>query len=124
MNPAIAELRPYAFTQLRTRQDALRAQGVKLINFGVGDPEDETPAFIRQALVAAITPSGRYPTAAELPELRAAIATWLTKRYGVAVDPERHVIPSNGAKEAIYTLAPLVLDNPATRAQCLLIGVP
>ena len=124
MNPAIAQLKPYAFTQLRARQDALRAQGVKLINFGVGDPEDETPAFIREALVAAITPSGRYPTAAGLPELRAAVAAWLTKRYGVAVDPERHVIPSNGAKEAIYNLAPLLLDNPANRRARQVIAIP
>src|SRR5687768_10856684 len=124
MNPAISALKPYAFTQLRARQDALRAQGVKLINFGVGDPEDETPAFIRQALVEAITPSGRYPTAAGLPELRAAIAAWLTRRFGVAVDPERHVIPSNGAKEAIYNLAPLLLDNPANRRERQLVGVP
>src|SRR6185503_14012462 len=117
MNPAIAALKPYAFTQLRARQDALRAQGVRLINLGVGDPEDETPTFIRQALIDAITPSGRYPTAAGLPELRQSIASWLSRRYGVAVDPERHVIPSNGAKEAIYTLAPLLLDNPASRPE-------
>jgi len=124
VNPAIQQLKPYAFTQLRTRQDALRAQGVKLINFGVGDPEDETPPFIRQALVDAITPSGRYPTAAGLPELRSAIATWLTKRYGVGVDAERHVIPTNGAKEAIYNLAPLLLDNPANRRERQLVAVP
>ena len=41
LNRAIADLRPYAFTQLRARQDELAAQGVRLINFGVGDPEDE-----------------------------------------------------------------------------------
>src|SRR5688572_19082278 len=124
MNPAIKGLKPYAFTQLRSCQDALRAQGVKLINFGVGDPEDETPPFIREALVAAIAPSGRYPTAAGLPELRAAIAGWLTRRYGVAVDAERHVIPANGAKEAIYNLAPLLLDDPANRRERQLVAVP
>ena len=124
INPAIEKLKPYAFTQLRSRQDALRAQGVKLINFGVGDPEDETPPFIREALVAAITPSGRYPTAAGLPELRAAIAQWLTRRYSVEVDAEKHVIPANGAKEAIYNLAPLLLDNPANRRQRQLVAIP
>src|SRR5688572_32967589 len=124
MNPAISALKPYAFTQLRARQDALRDQGVKLINFGVGDPEDETPPFIRQALVEAITPSGRYPTAAGLPELRAAIATWLTRRYDLPVDPERHVIPANGAKEAIYNLAPLLLDDPANRRERQVVAVP
>ena len=59
LNGAIARLKPYAFTQLRARQDHLAAQGTRVINFGVGDPEDDTPAFIRDALVAAITPSSR-----------------------------------------------------------------
>ncbi len=124
MNPAIARLRPYAFTQLRTRQDALRAQGVRLLNFGVGDPEDDTPQFIRDALVSAITPSGRYPTAAGLPELRQAVAGWLSRRYATQVDPERHVIPSNGAKEAIYNLAPLLLDHPSNRSARQLVAIP
>jgi len=124
MNPAIARLRPYAFTQLRTRQDALRGQGVRLLNFGVGDPEDDTPQFIREALVNAITPSGRYPTAAGLPELRQAVAAWVSRRYAVPVDPERHVIPSNGAKEAIYNLAPLLLDDPSNRSARQLNAVP
>jgi succinyldiaminopimelate transaminase len=124
MNPAIKRLRPYAFTQLRAKQDALRAEGVRLINFGVGDPEDETPAFIREALVKAITPSGRYPTAAGLPELRQGVASWIERRYDVTVDPERHVIPSNGAKEALYNLAPLLLDDPSNRKMRQLVAIP
>jgi acetylornithine aminotransferase len=124
MNSAISRLRPYAFTQLRAKQDALRAQGVQLMSFGVGDPEDDTPAFIRDALVAALTPSGRYPTAAGLPQLRQAIAAWLGRRYGARVDPERHVVPSNGAKEAIYNLAPLLLDDPSRKAARQLVAIP
>lgn len=124
MNPAISQLTPYAFTQFRAKQDALAAQGVKITSFGVGDPEDETPEFIRQALVAALTPRGRYPTAAGLPELRQAIAGWLTRRFNVATDAERHVIPANGSKEALYNLAPLILDDPAARPSRQLIAVP
>ncbi|RLT58494.1 MAG: aminotransferase class I/II-fold pyridoxal phosphate-dependent enzyme, partial [Chloroflexi bacterium] len=124
LNRAIADLRPYAFTQLRARQDELAAQGVRLINFGVGDPEDETPQFIRDALVASITPASRYPTAAGLPALRQAIASWLSRRFGVTVDPERHVLPANGAKEALYNLTSLVLDPPGTPGRRDLVAVP
>lgn len=124
MNPAIHQLRPYAFTQLRARQDELAARGVRLLNFGVGDPEDETPAFIRQALIDAITPAGRYPTAAGLPELRAAVAAWIGRRFGVAVDPNRHVLPANGSKEALYNLAPLLLDDPFGHRTRELVAVP
>jgi aspartate/methionine/tyrosine aminotransferase len=108
-NPAIEELQPYAFTQLTSQEEALRARGVRLLKFGVGDPEDETPAFIREALIAAVTPGSRYPTAAGLPELRRAVGEWIGRRYAVTVDPERHLIPANGSKEAIYNLAPLLL---------------
>jgi acetylornithine aminotransferase len=124
MNPAIARLAPYAFTQLRARQDELAARGVRVISFGVGDPEDATPPFIREALAAAITPSGRYPTAAGLPELRRAVAGWVGRRFGVAVDPDRHVLPANGSKEALYNLAPLLLDDPARRSSRELIALP
>lgn len=124
MNPAIAQLKPYAFTQLRSMQEALRAQGVQLINFGVGDPEDETPAFIREALVAAVNPSGRYPEAAGLPALRQAVAGWLERRYGINVDPAAHVLPANGSKEALYNLAPLLLDDPRQRPRRELIALP
>jgi acetylornithine aminotransferase len=124
MNPAISRLAPYAFTQLRAKQDSLAARGVRVISFGVGDPEDETPAFIRDALAAAIAPAGRYPTAAGLPELRRAVARWIKRRYGVDLDPDRHVLPANGAKEALYNLAPLLLDDPARRPSREVIAIP
>jgi acetylornithine aminotransferase len=124
MNPAIEELQPYAFTQLGAQEEALRARGVRLLRFGVGDPEDETPAFIRAALIAAITPSGRYPTAAGLPELRRAVSAWIGRRYAVSVDPERHLVPANGSKEAIYNLAPLLLEGRPTSAGRELIAIP
>ena len=122
MNPAIARLKPYAFTQLRSRLDAM--QGVEVVDLSVGDPQDPTPEFIRQALVDALKPAGRYPTAAGLPAVRQAIAGWLQRRYAVGVDPERHVIPANGSKEALYNLAPLLLDNPVNRRTPELVAVP
>jgi acetylornithine aminotransferase len=124
LNPAIADLQPYAFTQLGAQEEALRARGVRLLRFGVGDPEDETPAFIREALRAAITPAGRYPTAAGLPELRRAVAGWIGRRFAVEVDPDRHVMPANGSKEALYNLAPLLLDDPFRQAEREAVAIP
>ncbi len=124
LNGAIARLKPYAFTQLRARQDELAAQGIRVINLGVGDPEDDTPEFIRDALVAAIKPSSRYPTAAGIAPLREAIATWIGRRFGVTADPDRHVLPANGAKEALYNLTALVLDAPGTPGRRDLVAVP
>jgi acetylornithine aminotransferase len=51
-----------------------------------------------------------YPRAQGLPELREAIAGWLERRFAVAVDPHREVIPTYGAKEAIFSFAQVVVD--------------
>ena len=121
LNQAIETLAPYAFTALRSKQAALRADGRELLDFGVGDPQDPTPAFIRQALVAALTPGSRYPTAAGLPELRQAIAGWFNLRFGVRLDPDVHVLPANGSKEALFNLATVLLDNPRGGPQAVAV---
>jgi acetylornithine aminotransferase len=46
-----------------------------------------------------------YPSAAGLPELRSAIAGWVARRFGVALEADGEVIPTLGSKEAIYGLA-------------------
>ena len=52
-----------------------------------------------------------YPKAQGLPELRRAIADWLERRFGVTLDPEREIVPTLGAKEAIFSLAQIVVDR-------------
>jgi succinyldiaminopimelate transaminase len=76
-----------------------------VIDFGVGEPREETPAFIREALVAALDPISTYPLADGLAELRAAIAAWLERRFGARLDPETGVVPTFGSKEAVFHLA-------------------
>jgi acetylornithine aminotransferase len=80
---------------------------VELIDFGMGDPIEPTPPFIQRALAEAVPLTEGYPRAAGLPELRAAIAGWLGRRFGAEIDPDREVIPTYGSKEAIFSF-PLV----------------
>jgi acetylornithine aminotransferase len=89
---------------LDERKAALRAQGKRLFDFGLGDPKEPTPAFIREALRAAVPASSQYPNAAGTPALRKACAGYLARRFGVTVDPERQVVPATGAKETIFHL--------------------
>lgn len=79
-----------------------------VLDFGIGEPREDTPAFIRRALADAIEPRSSYPLAEGLPELRAAAATWVGRRFGVALDPGTEVVPTLGAKEAIFSLAQVV----------------
>jgi succinyldiaminopimelate transaminase len=105
LSPVLAGLGTYPFVRLEEARARLRAAGVELIDFGMGEPREETPAFIREALVDAITPLAPYPTVPGLPELRAAIAGWTERRFGAALDPDTEVIPTMGSKEAVFGLA-------------------
>jgi succinyldiaminopimelate transaminase len=110
LSPVLAGMRTYPFVRLAEARRRLAAAGVPVIDFGVGEPREETPAFIREALVRSLDPQSRYPAAEGLPELRAAIAAWTQRRFGVALDPDTEVVPTFGSKEAVFHLAQ-VLDG-------------
>jgi succinyldiaminopimelate transaminase len=110
LSPGMRAAEPYPFEELDRRVAEATAEGRTLVDLGVGDPREETPAFIRDALKDAIAPTSRYPRAAGLPELRSAIAAWVRRRFGVTLDPDRHVLPTFGSKEPIFTLAQSLLD--------------
>jgi succinyldiaminopimelate transaminase len=115
LSPRLREVEPYPFEALdRRKAEALEA-GRTIVDFGVGDPREETPAIVRDALVDAIGPISSYPRAAGLPPLRRAIAAWLQQRSGVALDPDTQILPTLGSKELVFSLAQAVLDRAAGR---------
>src|SRR3954452_4335155 len=111
LSPVLAELQQYPFARLDDwKADATR-RGIELIDFGMGDPREPTPSFIREALLASVEEVSSYPRATGLPELRTAIAGWIDRRYGVTVDPDREIVPTLGSKEAIFSFAQLALGD-------------
>jgi succinyldiaminopimelate transaminase len=109
-SPGLRSVEPYPFEALDRRRAEAAAAGRSLIDFGVGDPREVTPAFIRAALVDALAPVSSYPRAAGLPGLRAAIAGWIHRRYGATVDAETQILPLLGSKELVFSLAQAILD--------------
>jgi acetylornithine aminotransferase len=119
----IRDIEPYPFEELdRRKKEALDA-GRTLVDFGVGDPRDVTPAFIREALKEAVGPVSSYPRAAGIPELREAIAGWVDRRFGVSLDPSANVIPTLGSKEPIFSLAQSLLD-PTGGRELIVVTAP
>jgi len=110
LSPGLRGTEPYPFEELDRRKAAAVAEGRAVVDFGVGDPREETPSFIREALKDAVQPTSSYPRAAGLPELRAAIASWVQRRFGTTLDPDVHILPTLGTKEPIFSLAQSVLD--------------
>jgi len=115
VSPVLAGLAAYPFVRLEEAKRAAAARGVRLIDFGVGDPREPTPAFIREALKDDLDRTHGYPLAQGLPELREAVAAWAGRRFGVDLDPGTEVIPTLGSKEAIFTLALAVVDREGGR---------
>ncbi|HEY7398175.1 MAG TPA: aminotransferase class I/II-fold pyridoxal phosphate-dependent enzyme [Gaiellaceae bacterium] len=105
LSPVLAELEQYPFARLDEWRAEVRAAGIEPIDFGMGDPRETTPAFIREALIASVDEVSSYPRASGLPELREAIAGWVGRRFSVTVDPAGEVVPTLGSKEAIFSFA-------------------
>ena len=119
LSPVLAATGTYPFVRLEEAKRRLAAEGVELIDFGKGDPREETDPLIRRALVESIEPLSSYPLAEGLPELREAVAGWCRRRFRVEVDPETEVIPTYGSKEAIFHLAQVLLDRDSDKALVL-----
>jgi len=120
INPVLAEMAVYPFTRLEEERRRLLAAGIEVVDFGKGDPNEPTDAMIRQALVDALPERAPYPLAQGLPELRGAVASWLERRFGVSVDPEREIVPTYGSKEAIFSLAQVL----GTEGRVVAFGEP
>jgi succinyldiaminopimelate transaminase len=108
LSPTLEGLRVYPFVRLTQAKNERVARGEQVVDFGIGEPREETPAFIRAALADAIEPMSTYPSADGLPELREAIAAWAGRRFAASLDPASDVVPTLGSKEAIFHLAQIV----------------
>jgi succinyldiaminopimelate transaminase len=111
LSPVLAALEQYPFTRLDAWRAEARARGIEVIDFGVGDPREPTPRFIREALVAGVEEASSYPRAVGLPEYRDAVAAWIARRFGVEVDPATEIVPTLGSKEAIFSFAQVVVGE-------------
>ena len=110
VSPILRGQATYPFVRLNQAAAARRAEGLDVIDFGMGDPREPTDPHIIEALRDGVRERMGYPAAVGLPELRGAIAAWVGRRFGAHLDPETHVIPTLGSKEAIFSFAQVVLD--------------
>jgi len=108
--PTLAGMASYPFVRLEEARRRLVEQGVGVIDFGKGDPNEPTDPMIRKALVDALPERSPYPLAQGLPELRSAVAGWCARRFGVTLDPDTEIVPTYGSKEAIFSLAQVLVD--------------
>ncbi|NOY24470.1 MAG: aminotransferase class I/II-fold pyridoxal phosphate-dependent enzyme [Oligoflexia bacterium] len=123
LNPLLDQLAEYPMVELERRKRAVAARGLPLYDFSVGDPVEPTPLFIRQALKDGVKPRCGYPSIAGTPGLRGAIADYLGRRFDVEVNPDTQILPTAGAKEAVFH-TPLLVIDPAAEDKAVVFPDP
>ena len=113
VNPLLNKLQTYPFEKLRVLfSDVEPNPDYQHISLGLGEPRHPTPEFIKQALVDNLHGLANYPPTLGSEALREAIANWLEQRYGLKkVDPATQILPTLGAREALFSLAQAVIDS-------------
>jgi N-succinyldiaminopimelate aminotransferase len=115
MNPDLNRLHPYPFEKLAALKAAVSAPAnLKDIMLSIGEPKHEPPAFVLETLVKNLDKLSNYPTTKGLPELREAIATWTSKRFKLnagTFTADKHVLPVNGTREALFAFAQSIVDH-------------
>ncbi|MCG6925036.1 MAG: pyridoxal phosphate-dependent aminotransferase [Acidobacteria bacterium] len=109
--PRVRNLEISPTVAMAQRAHALRAQGIRVYDFTVGEPDQPTPGPIVAAAVEALK-AGRtkYAPAAGLAELRAAVAQRYRQDWGTSFAPEQ-VTVTVGAKQALAQLYTAILDR-------------
>jgi len=118
VNPLLNKLQPYPFEKLKQLFSGVTPNSAYApVSLGIGEPKHPTPAFIRDAVTDNLGGLAGYPATAGSDALRAAIAGWLERRYGLPkIDAATQVLPVNGSREALFSFAQAIID-PSRGAQ-------
>ncbi len=125
MNSRLAGLQPYPFQKLAELTRGLTPpSGKSAIRLSMGEPQHAAPPFVLEALSANLSGLSHYPVTKASSELRQAIAGWANRRFKLdhtPLDPERHVLPCAGTREALFSIAQAVIDRRAHAEQPVVI---
>ena len=90
------------------------AAGMPVLDLSLGEPRHRPPALLAETVAANAGLWNRYPPVGGTPEFRAAVGTWLSRRYRLrqgALDSQRHVLPLAGTKEGLFLLPQAVVPE-------------
>lgn len=122
-NSWLLSLNPFALTKNEDIKNRMEAQNIEVYDFTLGDPKEATPFFIKKALIDSIDDVSQYPMNIGSLSFRKACANWAMRRLSVELNPETHLISSNGSKEAVFHI-PQVLFNSASAKRIVIFPEP
>jgi len=119
MTPNFKHLHPYPFEKLAQLKQGITPPANKPhIALSMGEPTHATPHLIQEALLTHLHGLANYPTTKGIPELRQAIAGWISRRFQIpaeGINPETQVLPVNGTREALFSFAQYLIDPTDTK---------
>jgi LL-diaminopimelate aminotransferase len=122
-NPNVLKILGYPSAQLAARKKKLIEAGMKVYDFGTGDPIEPTASFIRAAVGEATPAVSQYPGVRGSAELRKSVAGYLERRFKVDCDPDKEIIQCTGSKESIYNLVFLMV-GPQSKKKTVIAPAP
>jgi len=108
MNPDLKRLQPYPFEKLKALKIGCLPTVDGHIALSIGEPKHAAPEFVLNSITNNLEAINSYPLTKGRIELREAITNWLNNRFklsGKTLDPEKHVMPVNGTREALFSFA-------------------
>ena len=118
MNQRLELLAAYPFERLaRLKAGITPPAALTHIAMSIGEPKHAPPHFVIEALRRELGKLDSYPVTAGLPEMRAACAAWLERRFKVRVLPESMVLPVNGTREALFSFVQAVVSTGGTQSK-------
>ncbi len=114
MNPDLKKLQPYPFEKLKALKTGCVPTVDGHIALSIGEPKHAAPEFVLDSITNNLKAINSYPLTKGCIELRKAITNWLDRRFNLssnALDPEKHVMPVNGTREALFSFAQCMVNR-------------
>jgi len=110
LSDRVKAIKPSATLAVKAKEDQLKAEGIKVIGFGTGEPDFNTPSYIKEAGIAAINANKtRYTPAAGTKELKQAICGYMKDEFNLDYKPE-NIVATSGAKHVIFAAFNTILN--------------
>ena len=114
MNPDLQKLQPYPFEKLNALKADCNPAVEGHIALSIGEPKHAAPEFVLDAIRNNLDQINRYPLTKGSEGLRQSIINWLSRRFKLkadALDINKHVLPVNGTREALFSFAQCFINR-------------
>jgi len=110
LSERVKKIKPSQTLAITAKAAEMKKQGIDVISFGAGEPDFDTPDFVKEAAIKALKEGKtKYTAAAGIPELREAVAKKLKERNNIDYKMEEVVI-CPGAKMGLYEIFATILN--------------